>query len=252
MDALPMNVRVITLIIAVSVAPPLRVAAEDAMRTVEVYDGLVTLDVPEYWNEIPPDVLEFYSLQSAEENGGLMVEIYQYGFRPGNPEADFAPPQILIQIKESGRLDYRQFLHLPPIEVVRDHEAAQLNQRKGPLLEDLRLNEVVFDRENYSIHVAATLDLKFEGKVTVTSVSFLTERGVFTVHCYALISHRAVMEPVFDRILGSVQIDDSIRYRPHLSDRLPPRPALISYGIAFVLAVLALVVHLVQRRRRTR
>lgn len=246
-----MNARTIILITALSVALPLRVAADDAMRTVEVYDGLVTLDVPEHWNEIPPDVLEFFSLQSAEESGGLVVEIYQHGFRPGNPEADFAPPQILIQIKESGRLNYRQFLHLPPIEVVRDHGAAELEQRKGPLLEKLRLNEVFFDRETFSIHVATALDLKFEGKVLVTSVSFLTERGVFTVHCYALISQHVAMMPVFDRIIESVRIDDSIRYRPRLSDRLPPRPALISYAIAFALAVLTLVVHLYQRRRRT-
>ncbi len=251
MDALPMNARAVTLVIALTLAMPFRLAADDAMRTVEVYDGLVTLEVPEPWNEIPPDVLEFFSLQSAEDSGGLMVEIYQHGFRPGDPEADFAPPQILIQIKESGRLDSRQFLHLPPIEVVRDHGAAELDERKGPLLEKLRLNEVFFDRENFSIHIATTLDLKFEGKVLVTSVSFLTERGVFTVHCYALISQHVAMKPVFDRILQSVKIDDSIRYRPRLSDRLPPRPALISYTIAFVLAILALVVHLIQRRRRT-
>jgi hypothetical protein len=251
MDPLPMNARVVILITALTAALPLLVAADDAMRTVEVYDGLVTLDIPEQWNEIPPDVLEFFSLQSAEESGGLVVEIYQHGFRPGNPEADFAPPQILIQIKESGRLNYRQFLHLPPIDVVRDHGAAELEERKGPLLKKLRLNEVFFDRETFSIHVATTLDLKFEGKVLVTSVSFLTERGVFTVHCYALISQHVAMMPVFDRILASVRIDDSIRYRPRLSDRLPPRPALIAYAIAFALAVLTLVVHLYQRRRRT-
>jgi len=246
-----MNARAVTLIIGFTVALPLRVAADDAMRPVEIYDGLVTLDMPEHWNEIPADVLEYFSLKSAEESGGLVVEIYQHGFRPGDPEADFAPPQILFQIKESGRLNYRQFIDLPPIEVVRDHGAAQLDERKGPLLEKLRLNEVVFDRENFSIHVATTLDLIFEGKVLVTSVSFLTERGVLTVHCYALISQHVAMKPVFDRILESVRIDDSIRYRPRLGDRMPPRPALIAYAIAFVLAIMVFVVHLLQRRRRT-
>jgi hypothetical protein len=120
----------------------------------------------------------------------------------------------------------------------------------GPLLKSLRLNDVFFDRESYTLRVANTLDLKIEGKVLVTSVSFLTERGLFTVHCYALISQHVAMKPVFDRILDSVRIDDAIRYRPRLNDRLPPRPALISYAIAFVLAVVVLVVHLVQRRRR--
>jgi hypothetical protein len=236
---------------AIAALPSFAFSSDLLMRTVEVYGGLATLDIPETWNEIPPDVLEFFSLQSAESSGGLMVEIYQHGFRPGNPEADFAPPQVLIQIKESGRLNYRQFLQLPPIELVRDQEAGRLDERMGPLLENLHLNEVSFDRETSSVHVANTLDLKYEGKAMVTSVSYLTERGLFTVHCYALISQHLAMKPVFNSILESVRIDESIRYRPRLSDRLPPTPALISYAIALFFAVLVLVILLIQRRRRT-
>lgn len=239
------------LFIALMVAPSFAVATEDATRTVDVYDGLVTLEIPEKWHEIPPDVLEFFSLQSAEESGGMVVEIYQHGYRPGNPEADFAAPQILIQIKESGRLNSRQFLQLPPIEVVREHGDDRLDERMGPMLEKVRLNEVFFDRENNSIHIANTLDLKYEGKTMVTSVSFLTERGLFSIHCYALISQHVAMNPVFEKIIQSVRIDDSIRYRPRIGDRMPPRPALIAYGIALVLAFLALGIHLVGRRRRS-
>lgn len=239
------------LLTALIVVPSFAVATEYTTRAVDVYGGLVTLDIPERWHEIPPDVLEFFSLQSAEESGGMVVEIYQHGFRPGNPEADFAPPQILIQIKESGRLSYNQFLDLPPIEVVREKGDERLDGRMGPLLENFRLNEVFFDRENYSIHIANTLDLKYEGKTMVTSVSFLTERGLLTLHCYALISQHIAMNPVFEGIIESVRIDESIRYRPRLRDRLPPRPALVSYAIALALAILALIIHLVGRRRRS-
>jgi hypothetical protein len=235
---------------AIAALPSFAFSSDLAMRSLEVYGGLATLEIPETWNEIPPDVLEFFSLQSAESSGGLMVEIYQHGFRPGNPEADFAPPQVLIQIKESGRLNYRQFLQLPPIELVREQDAGKLDGRMGPLLEGLHLNDVFLDRETYAIHVTNTLDLKYEGKVLVKSVSFLTERGLFTVHCYALISQHLAMNPVFDTILDSVRIDESIRYRPRLGDRLPPTPALISYAIALFFAVLVLVVFVVQRRRR--
>ncbi len=243
--------RVIAFLVVTVAALPSPTAEEKlTFRTVEVYDGLATLEIPERWNEIPPDVLEFFSLQSAESSGGLMVEIYQHGFRPGNPEADFAPPQILIQIKENGRLNSRQFQRLPPIELVREQDAGKLDGRMGPFLKDLHLNEVFMDRETHALHVTNTLDLKYEGKVMVKSVSFLTERGLFTVHCYALISQHVAMNPVFDRILESVAIDESIRYRPRLGDRLPPTPAVISYAIALFFAVLVLIVFLVQRRRR--
>jgi len=240
----------VAFVFAIMALPSIAMASDLAMRTEKVYGGLVTLEIPESWNEIPPDVLEFFSLQSAESSGGLTVEIYQHGFRPGNPEADFAPPQVLIQIKESGRLNYRQFLKLPPIEFVRDQDAGKLDGRMGPFLEGLHLNDVFMDREAYAVHVTNTLDLTYEGKVLVKSVSFLTERGLFTVHCYALISQHVAMNPVFDKILDSVRFDESIRYRPRLGDRLPPTPALISYAIALFFAVLALVVLADQRRRR--
>jgi hypothetical protein len=227
------------------------VPAGEKTRAVSVYDGLVTFEIPEDWNEIPPDVLEFFSLQAAEESGGLTGEIYQHGFRPGDPEADFEPPQVLIQIKENGRLNYRQFLDLPPIETVRERGDGRLEERMGPLLENLRVNDVFFDRENYSIHISNTLDLKYEGKTMVTSVTFLTARGLFSIHCYATIRQNIAMKPVFAGIIESVRIDRSIRYQPRLGDRMPPRPALISYGIALVVALLALGVHITGRRRRS-
>jgi hypothetical protein len=223
---------------------------EAAVRTVELYDGLASIEIPIHWNEIPPDVLEFFTLQSAERSGGLVTEFYQHGFRPGNPEADFMPPQILIQIKENGRLSYGQFLHLPPVDELRERSDDRMEEHMGPFMEDLRLNDVFFDRESYSIMVANTLDLSYEGKVVVQSVSYLTERGLFTVHCYALLSQNLRMKSVFADILESVRFDDSLRYHPRLGDRLPPRPALVSYAIAVVLAVIIVVVHLVQRRRR--
>jgi hypothetical protein len=239
------------LMLAFALAASAAMTADVPMRRVVTYGGLATFEIPERWNEIPPDVLEFYTLQSAEISGGLTVELYQHGYRPGNPEADFSPPQILVQIKETGRVGYRRFLKLPPIQAIRDQEESRLDDRMGPMMEDLRIDTLRFDPDTFSIRVTNTLDLKFEGKTMVYSASFLTERGFFTLHCYATIAQHVEMRPIFDHVLSSVRLDDSIRYRPRFSDRLPPRPALVSYGIACALAIAILVVHLVQRRRRS-
>jgi hypothetical protein len=225
-------------------------ATEPDMRQVTVYDGLVSLDVPAGWHEIPPDVLEYYSLLAAEESGGQIAEIYQHGFRRGNPEIDFQPPQILVQIRESGRLNYRQFLHLPPVESLRRRSNHRLEDRSGPPVDDPRLNEVHFDRDRFALRVDNTLDLATEGTVLVKSLSFLTERGTFTIHGYTTITENVALRPVFEHIFDSVRIDPSIRYRPRMSDRTPPRSALVAYSIAAVLAVATAILYLVQRRRR--
>ncbi len=227
-------------------------AAEPDMHRVTVYDGLVALEVPAAWHEIPPDVLEYYSLLAAEDSGGQVAETYQYGFRRGDPEIDFEPPQILIQIRESGRLNYRQFLHLPTVESLRRHSDVRLENRSGPLVEDTFLNEIHFDRHRFTLRVDTTLDLTIEGTVLVKSVSYLTQRGTFTIHGYTTVAENIALRSVFERIFDSVQVDPTIRYRPRLSDRMPPRSALVAYSIAAVLALATAIMYLAQRRRQPR
>lgn len=221
------------------------------MRTVEVYQSLVTLEIPSDWNEIPSDVLEFHTLRSVEASGGMLAEVYQHGFRPGDPENDFELPQILIQIRESGRLKYGQFLLLPTIESLRQQDEDTLEERVRPVISDSQLNEVTFNREDFCLRVHNTLDTESAGKTIVVSASFLTERGLFTVHCYSHISQNIVAAPIFEKIIASVRIDESIRYKPRLSDRLPPLPALFAYSIAAILAIAILVTLLVRRRLHT-
>ena len=58
--------------------------AEEPVRTVILYQGHATIEVPRDWHDISEESLEFYSLRSAEASGGRVAEIYQYGFRPGD------------------------------------------------------------------------------------------------------------------------------------------------------------------------
>lgn len=241
-----------TLVVAAAVCfSATGLSAELSMQKIELYQKLVTLEIPADWHEIPADLLEYYALESAEARGGRFAELYQHGFRPGDPENDFELPQILIQVRESGRLKYGQFLHLPPIETMRRQGRETLRDRAESTLSDARVNEVYFDREDYSLHIHNTLDFKAAGKAIVHTASFLTERGLFTVHCYAHVSQNIQATPIFDRVINSVEINESIRYRPRLGDRMPPRPALFAYSIAGLLTI-AIFVILIARRRHSK
>ncbi len=223
--------------------------AEETVRTVTLYEGHATMEIPRGWNEITEESLEFYSLRSAEASGGRVAEIYQVGYRPGNPEMDFALPQILIQIRESGRLPYGQFLHPPSLDELQRAGSRHLADRAGPLLRGLELEDAAYDRDRHALHLANTLDLTIEGRVSVTTVSFLTERGLFTLHCYAHATQKTVMAPIFDRVIDSVRFDDELRYKPRLVDRWPPRPSTVAYGAAALIAI-TLVLHQIRHRRR--
>jgi hypothetical protein len=216
-------------------------------RQVAVYGGLVTLDVPADWNEIPPDVLEFYSLRAAETSGGRMAEFYQHGFRPDDPEIDFSLPQFLIQIRESGRLNYRQFLRLPSAEDMRAAGERSLTEHVGPMVSEMEMGGAEFDPETYTLRLDNILNLRLEGDTSVTSVAFLTQRGLFTIHFYARVSESALVEQVFEHIAGSVRIDDQLKYRPRLADHWPPRPISL-FSVAALILVIVVSIHRFRRR----
>ena len=236
-----------SLIIALLALP---VETDHEVREVSVYDGHVTLEVPANWENIPHEMLESHSLRLAEASGGLVTEIYQYGFRSNDPEADFVLPECLIQIRESGRLSYRQFLHLPSTEEMREAGKQRAEQRSGPPVQRLELKEAIFDRDTYSFHIENTLSLTFAGKTSVRSVAFLTERGLFTVHFYSRLEETETMAEVSDRIVASIRFDDELAYHPRLSDHLPPATPMILLFSGVLIAIIVLSVHLVQRRRR--
>jgi hypothetical protein len=224
--------------------------ADPGVREVSVYDGHVTLEIPAQWEEIPYEMLESHSLRLAEASGGLLTEIYQYGFRSSDPEADFVLPECLIQFRESGRLSYRRFLHLPTTEEMREAGKQRIEERAGPAVRRLELTEAVFDRETYSFHLSNTLVLTYPGKTSVKSVAFLTERGLFTVHFYSRIKETEVMDEISDRIIASIRFDDELRYRPRLTDYWPPGMPTILLLSGVLIAIIVLTIHLERRRRK--
>jgi hypothetical protein len=218
-------------------------------REAVLYDGHVTLEIPADWEEIPPELLETHSLQMAEATGGLLTEIYQHGFRAEDPEIDFALPECLIQIRESGRLSYRQFLRLPSVEQMRAAGEQTLAEHARAAVRGLELSDAFFDRDSFSLHLSNTLELSYEGETSVRSFAFLTERGLFTIHFYARAAQSETMDPVYVRIIDSVRFDDELKYQPRLTDYWPPPPPMILLTAAALIAVGAIALHLLQRRR---
>jgi hypothetical protein len=224
--------------------------ADREVREVSVYDGHVTFEIPADWEEIPPEVLESHSMRLAEASGGRLTEIYQYGFRSSDPEVEFFLPECLVQIRESGRMSYRRFIRLPTPEDIQNTGRETIDERAGPAVRDMELSDAVFDRGSFSLHLRNTLVLSVEGRASVKSVAFLTERGLFTMHFYSRVRAAEVMDEISTRIVASVRFDDELRYRPRLIDRWPPRPATILVVVGLLIAAAALAAHFAQRRRR--
>jgi hypothetical protein len=123
------------------------------------------------------------------------------------------------------------------------------SEHAGPLLRGVRLNEVAFDRDRFALHLANSLELQLEGRAIVTSVSYLTERGYFILHCYAHEAQMTQLGPVFSRVVDSIEFSDELSYQPRLADRWPPHPSTIAFTAAGITAAILIIMVLAGRRQ---
>jgi len=237
------NIRIIVVFALVAAAHP--ASTDPTLISVKVYGGLFSVDIPDDWREIDPLHLDELTMWSADVTAGRLVEVYQHGFRPRESDADPLLPHILVQIRESGRLRYGEFLHLQPLNELQS--AARKTFPKGipPLVMGVAVERVSFNASTFCLRLEHNLDLRFKGRVRVMTAAFLTERGLVTIHFADRERRIEKSRALFDRIVRSIVIEPEIAYRPHLRDRWPGLPF---FGAAALTAA-GLIAYLVRRRR---
>jgi hypothetical protein len=226
-------------LIVVSVAAIAGVpASEPATRKVSLYDDRVSLDLPLDWVEMTDFELEDGSFGTAQATGGRLYEIYQHGFRSTSSEIDHGLPQILVQIREIGRLPYGRFVHLPTIDDLKSDTRSSFPDGLPPLVMDVEVEAVAFDGSTFSIRLEHALSLRFRGEVRVLTRAFLTERGLVAFHYTDRERDIEGGRLFFDRLMASVAIDPEIAYRPRVTDRWPGLPFFAAAAVTAALLVL--------------
>jgi hypothetical protein len=232
-------------VVAVLVAAALPASTDPGMHSVSIYDGMLTIDIPGDWMEIDPLDLEELFVWAADSTAGRLVEVYQYGFRPQNSETDPLLPHIRVQIRESGRLRYGDFLHLQPLDELQSDARKTYPQGIPPFLMGVAVEGVSFDSSTFCLRLEHSLELRFRGRVRVLSAAFFTERGLVTLHFVDRERRIEEGRTLFDQILSSVEIAPELAYRPRMSDHWPGLPFFVAAGV-MAAALLAFLVH---RRR---
>lgn len=238
-------VKAASILAVASLAAVTAFAVGPATRAATVYDGLATFELPKDWVEIPPQELEDATMWAAEATAGRLVEIYQYGFRPVRANVDHGLPQLMIQVRESGRVRWGQVRKLPPLETLKENAQAAFPVAVPPIIVGLELVDVTFDKDRFVLRMEHRLDLRLRGEVRVLTAAFLTERGWLVFHLSDRQIRIDAARQLFDKIVDSVRLDPAIAYDPRLSDRWPGLP----FFIAAALTAAALAVWLATRRR---
>jgi hypothetical protein len=212
------------------------------VRPVSIYGGLVALEIPGDWREIDSLHLEELTTWSAEATAGRSVEVYQHGFRPQDPGIDPRLPNILVQIRESGRLRYGRLLHLQPLDTLQNETHRSYPDGIPPLVMGVSVEDVSFEPTAYCLRLEHSLDLRFVGRVRVLTAAFLTQRGLVSFHYVDRERRIGDGRVLFDRVVESVRLSPEIAYQPRMSDHLPGLPYFIAAAV-LAAALIALLLH---------
>lgn len=210
----------------------------------KVYDGRFSFTLPSDWQAISPEDLDEISMWVIDTTYGRSVEVYQHGFVSSTFESDPWLPHLLVQIRESGRLNYGSFLHLEPIDELRSTSKNTFPKGLPPLIMGVAVEDVHFDSERLCVRLEHALDLRFKGRVRVLTAAFLTERGVVTLHLADRERRITESRELFDAIVDSAVVAPDIAYQRRVRDRWPGLP----FFIAAALVAAALAAYLFRRR----
>ncbi len=216
-------------------------------RAVRIHDGLVSLTLPVGWHEIDPGHLDEVTRWTTGATGGRVGALYQHGYRPILPPDQPGLPQILVQIRQSGRLRYRDVLALLKDAETADGPLNRFDNGLPPLVVGVAVERVSFDSGTFTLSLEHALDLRIRGRARVLTAARLTERGFIAFHYIDRERRIGAGRELFEAVLDSVEIAPEFAYRPRLLDRWPGLPLLVAAGVS----ALALAVYVTFRSRRT-
>lgn len=240
---------VLPALLACLTTPLLRTGAAEPTR-LPLAGAEASISLPADWAAIDPQWLIALADQLARQSDGEAAEAYQYGFRPGRRRgAPFGPPLVLVQIRENGRLPWREAVELgesrlpPRVKVQADGSHPTLPALEPRTLElDMRLR---------AIRSESLLRRPLGPPIEIRSVVYLTRRGTIGLYGFLESPPKPASLAAVVAILDSVELDPAVVYRPRLGERLGValRRSSTWYLAAALMLVATLLVAYRGRRR---
>jgi len=196
-------------------------ASAAKVERVDVPGGTLRLEVPSTWARIPPAELELRALFAAEATGGAAAEVYSAAFAPRGAIPAVAPPLLLIQGRQNGRMSWARFTHLPTPDEIDSEAAARLVGSGVPFGDHTQVQRVEFDRDRYVLELTTRVDGTPWGPLDVRSALFLTSGGGVAVHALSRADVQPPLDDMWRKVLASVALDEQLEYRPRPGDLWP-------------------------------
>jgi len=209
-----------------------------------------TVDVPDGWVEVPPEVLQEFYDELKRQAPAAQIPKYNYAFQSTQGPPWLSYPYVLVKVTPSGRPSEHDLETLPSIDLnAKVHEKTDDMQN---LLKDTSLGQMHYDQAANIVWLSSKTDVVNIGPVTGISGVIPTEQGFVELHAYAKETDFPQYLPTFQKIITSARVAPQLAYRPHWTDKLGPFARFDFKELGFVLAIGALVGIFVGIYRRKR
>jgi len=208
----------------------------------------VTVDVPDGWVEVPPEVLQAFHAELKRQAPLAQVPKYDYAFQEaaGPPWLNY--PYVLVKVTPTGRPTEHDLETLPSIDL--NAKVRERGDDWGKIMKDSSLGQMRYDKSANVVWISSKSNVATIGPVTGISGVIPTEQGFVELHGYAKESDFPQYLPTFQRIITGARVAPHLLYRPRWTDKLGPFARFDFKQWGFALAVGALIAIFVSIYRR--
>jgi len=189
-------------------------------QEIKTPDGF-TIRLPAGWVSIPRDVLDSYANKIARNAPNLANQRLDYGFQLSTSRNWFEYPYIMVQIKRTGRIPESQLESLDQVQRGMNKGLGQTQQSMSGVISDAHLGKTTYDPSLHILWSRISANVTGIGVVKGLCAVLLTEDGVIQIISYAMDRDFERSAPLFEEIAKNAVVDDNLRYKPRLTDKVP-------------------------------
>lgn len=184
-------------------------------------DKKFSITLPDDWIEIPKNVLDAYSDNVAKLSPDTPKQIYDYGYQLRGSEKWLDYPYILVQVKNTGRVPSGELSRYKKLKAGFKKGLEQLGEDLSKIMSDTTIGEPFYDKENTMLWMSMSAEVRDSGTVKALIGVKLTEKGVIQLNGYSQQENFAKYKDVYTKAFSSLAVNDSIKYRPQITDAAP-------------------------------
>jgi hypothetical protein len=166
-------------------------------------------DVPDDWEPLSPEQLDDMNARvESAYRGSRLVAGYIRSMKD-TPNA----PYFVVQVTDTklAGLDYDEVAEKLDIEPTRE-SADRARVTSANTIARMQMRRAALDRDNNRFVFQGPVGAPPMVNLVRSSIGFLANDGVVTLHCYAKAKDAEAIRPVFDAVIASFRFDAGVGY----------------------------------------